>query len=752
MTLTVPAGALHEERLITLTPLSGLDGSPLPNLIGALDLQPEGLHFLTPAMLSIPRPEGLLDREIAGFGFVAGGSGFHLAPRLLSADTIVLRVLHFSGHGASRATLTEINRTLGYEPTPAQDRAAQEIAAAEFLAAEDGSDPSPRIKAALLYWFDHSVSTGLGVVGDSLDNLELALGEWVAWKSLVEYYHLGADGDVATRMTSGTAAATTAAAHIADLVLSTCTGGGSDPLAPLRLAVRLRADLEVVPLPIETRQTAGGRQLPSALELVNACAHVEIEGTTHPPVLAFLRDNSYTADAGVVFWNGSAPNHSIPLVFTLFDETDNLPMVSPTEVLNGHLVTTIQPTTTGNHDLHLTVDLAAAADDELLEGLLDQRHDFVDVRSRLDLESDADPVQAGTATTIHVRTAGDGMANATVTLTATKGQLSAASVTTDAAGEASVIWTAPDDGSTSASITADFGDSQDVLPLTIGQTPIIEISPTTTSVATGRTVQFTATVTNVADTSVTWQATGGTVSSTGLYTAGSSPGAYSVSATTVATPQRTATATITVFASGSVAVTFRSQFASASASAIAERLNQAAVQDGMFLQDPFSGLLGSHSSVASATAAATGDGGASATGSAQSTVSATVSITGGRLLISGTFGASAASSQSQGSVFDPAWGITRTMSATGEASANTSLFVQFTVSTQAITLTCSGSGRIEVRGSPGTVLLGPGTVVLQPGAWSLSWNGHAAAKSSPPGINDGIPDSSSSGGELSCSS
>jgi hypothetical protein len=752
ITLTIPAGALHDLQVITLTPVLAIDGSPLPDIIGALDLQPEGLRFLTPATLAIPRPAGLLDRDIVGFGYASGGTAFHLAPSQLTADTIVLRVTHFSGHGASRASLSEVNRTLGYEPTPAQERADQEIAAAEFLARQDGSDQKPRIKAALLFWYDHSVSTGLAVVGDSLDNLELALGEWVAWKSQVDYYDLEADADLVTRLAAGTSAATIAAAHVADLVLATCTGAGADPFAPIRLVVRLQADLTVVPLPIESRQTASGRQLPTVLALVESCVHVRIEGTSHAPALAFLRDNQYTADAGVVFWGAASPNHTVPLVFTLFDETDGQPLVAPTEVSNGHLAATIAPSSTGLHDLDLTVDLAAAADNELLRGLLDERHEFVEVRSRIDLEAGANPVQSGATTTIRVRTAGDGMAGATVTLSASKGSLGASSVVTNADGEAVVDYTAPNDGSTSASITADFGDAQDVLPLTIGQpTPQISISPTSATVTTGGTRQFTATVTNVSNTAVTWSATGGTVSATGLYTAGATPGTFSVTATTVAAPQQSATATVTVQVGGSITVTDWTQIAFAGASAVGNGYNEPAVQDTDSLQDSFNGPPGSHTSTAQAAASATGSGGATATGTANASISMTVSNANGRLAITGSMAGSASSSQTQGSVFDPVWGVTVTVDARGEATARSVGTVVFSVTGQAITLTCSGAGSIQVRGGGFALLNGPGTIVLQPGSYSVNWSGNAAAISSPPGINDGVPDAGSYGGTLSCS-
>ncbi|HWO35953.1 MAG TPA: fibronectin type III domain-containing protein, partial [Candidatus Acidoferrum sp.] len=48
---------------------------------------------------------------------------------------------------------------------------------------------------------------------------------------------------------------------------------------------------------------------------------------------------------------------------------------------------------------------------------------------------------------------------------------------------------------------------------------IISVSPTTATVASGGTEQFSAQITNTSNTAVTWSATAGTVSTTGLFTA-----------------------------------------------------------------------------------------------------------------------------------------------------------------------------------------------------------------------------------------
>jgi hypothetical protein len=77
----------------------------------------------------------------------------------------------------------------------------------------------------------------------------------------------------------------------------------------------------------------------------------------------------------------------------------------------------------------------------------------------------------------------------------------------------------------------------------------VTITPTAAILDPGAQAQFTATVTGLAGSAVTWSATGGTRASTGnstIYTAGSTPGTYDVTATSVSDPTQKATARIEI--------------------------------------------------------------------------------------------------------------------------------------------------------------------------------------------------------------
>ena len=74
----------------------------------------------------------------------------------------------------------------------------------------------------------------------------------------------------------------------------------------------------------------------------------------------------------------------------------------------------------------------------------------------------------------------------------------------------------------------------------------VSVSPATKTLVTGASFTFAATVTNAPDNTVTWSAIGGSVTSTGAYTAPSAPGTYTVTATSTWAGTNPGTATVIV--------------------------------------------------------------------------------------------------------------------------------------------------------------------------------------------------------------
>ena len=79
-------------------------------------------------------------------------------------------------------------------------------------------------------------------------------------------------------------------------------------------------------------------------------------------------------------------------------------------------------------------------------------------------------------------------------------------------------------------------------------TVAVSVTPSSASVQTGGSQQFSASVTGTTNTGVTWSATGGTISSSGLFTAGATAGAYAVTATSMADSAKSAQVPVTLSA------------------------------------------------------------------------------------------------------------------------------------------------------------------------------------------------------------
>lgn len=82
----------------------------------------------------------------------------------------------------------------------------------------------------------------------------------------------------------------------------------------------------------------------------------------------------------------------------------------------------------------------------------------------------------------------------------------------------------------------------------------VQISPTSAQISVGGTVQFTATVSGTSRVGVTWSATGGTISSTGLFTAATSAIPVTVTAMSLANPAASASAKVTFVNPGNLTI------------------------------------------------------------------------------------------------------------------------------------------------------------------------------------------------------
>jgi hypothetical protein len=624
--MDIPPGALLTATTITVTPLSGIAGTPVDDAFqsGAL-LAPEGLRFLQPATLTLP---ATTDAGLAAFGSAGDGTHFHAIPSVSAGGVVTIPIWHFSAAGAIAPDASQWTAVLNYLTTSAEEQATQAAAAAAYAGNTQG------IIDALRAWYVTSVKTGLQVaVGASQEFFELAVGEFMAgWYRVVSLF--GVEDALQTEKSEGERLALDAAADLAGRLLSRCTPTG-DLTDMLQDVLRLAAiaQLDPVMFALETRQV-DGRTLPDADSLPGGCVSAKVESLTLPAVLAKSFDNPLTVHAGTEFWNGGVSHER--LLRVEIRTTGSPQSLEQSDVTStGTWETTVSPQELGPFGRSVRARLDSGASDSVLDALDDSRPLSAPVRQRLELlaqppsggdfgtalpevapgstvhfrarlagpdvvgraltygftgagtvsptsgsttslgTADFDytvPMTAGATGTVRVslldgtvlrtatmqvavRPAGVTISPRPLTLTIGTPTTFTATLTGAPSGTA-VTWSATGgtvsssgvftpDTLGSATVTATAVGASDTVSFTVVPNVVVSIAPTSATVAPTATQQFTATVTGTINTAITWSATGGTVSSEGLFTAGAGPSG-TVTATSAADPMKSATAVVTI--------------------------------------------------------------------------------------------------------------------------------------------------------------------------------------------------------------
>ncbi|HVR27236.1 MAG TPA: hypothetical protein VMU26_28395 [Candidatus Polarisedimenticolia bacterium] len=117
------------------------------------------------------------------------------------------------------------------------------------------------------------------------------------------------------------------------------------------------------------------------------------------------------------------------------------------------------------------------------------------------------------------------------------------------------LYTAPSQAGSHTVMATSVADATKKATSAITVTSTASVSPGTALVVAGATLQFTATIQGGSEAAVTWSvdqvsggnATGGTITPTGLYAAPAQAGTHTITATSVATPSITASAAVSVF-------------------------------------------------------------------------------------------------------------------------------------------------------------------------------------------------------------
>jgi hypothetical protein len=184
------------------------------------------------------------------------------------------------------------------------------------------------------------------------------------------------------------------------------------------------------------------------------------------------------------------------------------------------------------------------------------------VKVEIDQTNFPDPVQEGTAATLTVQAGlrfGTGSVVYSrpleVSVTVTGAAPASGVKMTNSAGQATFSVTPSPGGSTvrvdiHVALKTQQLDAYGVFRNTtvVRQASVVSvnINPSAAILNPGTQATFTATVTGVQNTAVTWTATGGTITGGGVYTAGQTAGVYQVKATSVGNPLKSGTAQVTI--------------------------------------------------------------------------------------------------------------------------------------------------------------------------------------------------------------
>ena len=509
--------------------------------------------FLKPALLTMPLPSGVAPVDVLGFGSAGDGSDLHLTPRTIAGGTITLELWHFSTGGASSGGASAAAAMQGYTPSAAESAALQRIGAASGPCEAEltnGIFNGPACAflhqeqvGALRDWYANAVKPQLDqAVGAPAAQVEQAMAEWLQWKATVEstlndISHIC--GPLVSECDAAAVAATRAVQDLALRRLQSCDGTA---LAnQLRDVSRVADFVDAGAIDL----TANNSGLPDVNELPHECAHLKIDVTEFPTVAALLYANTLRGRVTVDVRTG--PDRTdVPFTFTV--DGSHRPDHGR-RGLRHH-----------RHDHHRAAERPPRGDRHRRHPPEQQLH-----RQRATRPSRPRAAPAAGARPRRDRAGRHGLLarprrrrrhGRRQRLHRQRGRAASARRPSrpTRSGEATAVYTAPTNPSAnSATVTATLADGATASSTITIQAPItVTVSPTAAILSPGGTAQFSATVTGTTNTSVTWSATGGSISQTGLYTAGSAAGSFSVTATSVADPTVAAAASVQISASASI--------------------------------------------------------------------------------------------------------------------------------------------------------------------------------------------------------
>lgn len=159
--LDIPANALVADTLIRMTPVSQLDGMPFGSNPLAVQLEPEGMQFYAPVILTITPAQEIPINQQLFFTYQGMGENLALALPVVDSPEIKLELQHFSGYGVTKGFLADIEpvraRIGGTAVARLQSAVAEELGRARQRALLGVEDDTPLDLTSYFQQYDEQV-------------------------------------------------------------------------------------------------------------------------------------------------------------------------------------------------------------------------------------------------------------------------------------------------------------------------------------------------------------------------------------------------------------------------------------------------------------------------------------------------------------------------------------------------------------------------------------------------------------------
>ncbi len=206
-TLEIPADALLNETMISLTPVTSISGMPFGGeQTYAVQLGPEGLFLQNFAILTITPAVELPIEEQLVFGYQAEGSDVILAAPVIDSNEIKILVQHFSGNGVTKGLLADIEperQRLGGDAERRLQNAISEALGKERQrqllggGGEGGEDMQAIFAEAFRQFEEQVIKPRLAAAGESCANGQLAIQTVLGYERQRQLLGMGDSGYMA---------------------------------------------------------------------------------------------------------------------------------------------------------------------------------------------------------------------------------------------------------------------------------------------------------------------------------------------------------------------------------------------------------------------------------------------------------------------------------------------------------------------------------------------------------------------------